>query len=159
MPTQDTSTGRSRPDLASAIAGASRAAGSLTWPPRLSTAATPSDSTSERTSIAVFCLCKRSLGTSPGAADVDAASRGPGFSTSLAILSAKAYGEDGALRSVADVTSPETLQQVRAYKQSVKAAAKKSGKFTYASAGVGNLQHLHMDALEANRSERVTIVR
>ena len=37
---------------------------------------------------------------------------------------AGSYGEDGALRSVADVTSPETLQQVRAYKQSVKAAAK-----------------------------------
>ena len=37
---------------------------------------------------------------------------------------AGAYGEDGALRSVADVVSPETLQQVRAYKQSVKAAAK-----------------------------------
>jgi uncharacterized HhH-GPD family protein len=34
------------------------------------------------------------------------------------------YGEDGALRSVADVPSPETLQQVRAYKQSVKAAKK-----------------------------------
>jgi uncharacterized HhH-GPD family protein len=34
------------------------------------------------------------------------------------------YGEDGALRSVADVTSPQTLQEVRAYKQSVKAAAK-----------------------------------
>lgn len=34
------------------------------------------------------------------------------------------YGEEGALRSVADVTGPETLQQVRAYKQSVKAAAK-----------------------------------
>ena len=34
------------------------------------------------------------------------------------------YGEDGALRSVADVTSPETLLQVRAYKQSAKAAAK-----------------------------------
>ncbi len=34
------------------------------------------------------------------------------------------YGDDGALRSVADVTSPETLLQVRAYKQSVKAAAK-----------------------------------
>jgi uncharacterized HhH-GPD family protein len=34
------------------------------------------------------------------------------------------YGDDGALRSVADVVSPETLQQVRAYKQSVKAAAK-----------------------------------
>ena len=37
---------------------------------------------------------------------------------------AGAYGEDDALRSVADVRSPETLQQVRAYKQSVKAAAK-----------------------------------
>ena len=37
---------------------------------------------------------------------------------------AGAYGEDGALRSVADVVSPETLQQVRAYKQSVKAEAK-----------------------------------
>ena len=34
------------------------------------------------------------------------------------------YGEDGALKSIADVTGPETLQQVRAYKQSVKAAAK-----------------------------------
>ncbi|HWH28201.1 MAG TPA: HhH-GPD-type base excision DNA repair protein [Mycobacteriales bacterium] len=40
---------------------------------------------------------------------------------------AGAYGEEGALRSVADVTSPETLQQVRAYKQSVKAAAKAGG--------------------------------
>ena len=37
---------------------------------------------------------------------------------------AGAYGEDGALRSVADVVSPETLLEVRAYKQSVKAAAK-----------------------------------
>ncbi len=37
---------------------------------------------------------------------------------------AGAYGEDGALRSVADVVSRETLQQVRAHKQSVKAAAK-----------------------------------
>ncbi|MBW3535675.1 MAG: Fe-S cluster assembly protein HesB, partial [Gemmatimonadetes bacterium] len=35
------------------------------------------------------------------------------------------YGDDGALRSVADVVSPETLLAVRAYKQSVKAAAKK----------------------------------
>lgn len=35
------------------------------------------------------------------------------------------YGEDGALRSVADVTGPESLLQVRAYKQSMKAAAKK----------------------------------
>ncbi len=37
---------------------------------------------------------------------------------------AGAYGEDGVLKSVADVTGPETLQQVRAHKQSVKAAAK-----------------------------------
>ena len=36
---------------------------------------------------------------------------------------AGAYGEDGR-RSVADVTSPETLLEVRAHKQSVKAAAK-----------------------------------
>ncbi len=34
------------------------------------------------------------------------------------------YGEAGALRSVADVTSQETLLQVRAYKQEQKAAAK-----------------------------------
>ncbi len=37
---------------------------------------------------------------------------------------AGAYGEADALKSVADVTGPETLQQVRAHKQSVKAAAK-----------------------------------
>ncbi len=37
---------------------------------------------------------------------------------------AGSYGEDGALRSVADVVSPETLLEVRAYKQSVKAAKK-----------------------------------
>ena len=36
------------------------------------------------------------------------------------------YGEEGSLRSVADVTSPETLLQVRAYKQQMKAAAKKA---------------------------------
>jgi uncharacterized HhH-GPD family protein len=34
------------------------------------------------------------------------------------------YGEDGALRSVADVTSKESLLQVRAYKQEMKAKAK-----------------------------------
>jgi uncharacterized HhH-GPD family protein len=39
---------------------------------------------------------------------------------------AGAYGEEGALRSVADVTSVETLQQVRTYKQSVKAAARQA---------------------------------
>ena len=37
---------------------------------------------------------------------------------------AGAYGDDGALRSVADVVSPETLQAVRAYKQEQKKAAK-----------------------------------
>lgn len=35
------------------------------------------------------------------------------------------YGGDGDFRSVADITSPETLQQVRAHKQALKAAAKK----------------------------------
>ena len=40
---------------------------------------------------------------------------------------AGAYGEDGVTRSVADVTSPETLLEVRAYKQSVKKAAKAKG--------------------------------
>ena len=34
------------------------------------------------------------------------------------------YGEDGSFRSIADVTSPESLLKVRAYKQSMKAAAK-----------------------------------
>ncbi|GAA4659481.1 HhH-GPD-type base excision DNA repair protein [Streptomyces chumphonensis] len=36
------------------------------------------------------------------------------------------YGEEGAHRSVADITGPESLQQVRAYKQEMKRAAKKS---------------------------------
>lgn len=42
---------------------------------------------------------------------------------------AGAYGDEGSLRSVADVTSRETLLEVRAYKQEMKAAAKaaKSG--------------------------------
>ena len=37
---------------------------------------------------------------------------------------AGAYGEEGAMRSVADVTGPESLLAVRATKQAVKAAAK-----------------------------------
>jgi uncharacterized HhH-GPD family protein len=37
---------------------------------------------------------------------------------------AGAYGEDGSFRSIADVTSPDSLLKVRAYKQSMKAAAK-----------------------------------
>ena len=40
---------------------------------------------------------------------------------------AGAYGEDG-FRSVADVTSPDTLLKVRAYKQAMKAAAKEGSK-------------------------------
>ena len=34
------------------------------------------------------------------------------------------YGEEGSRRSIADVTSPETLAEVRAFKKSVKEAAK-----------------------------------
>jgi uncharacterized HhH-GPD family protein len=34
------------------------------------------------------------------------------------------YGEDGSFRSVADITSPETLAKVREYKRAAKAAAK-----------------------------------
>ena len=34
------------------------------------------------------------------------------------------YGEEGSRRSIADVTGPESLAEVRAYKQSMKAAAK-----------------------------------
>jgi uncharacterized HhH-GPD family protein len=37
---------------------------------------------------------------------------------------AGAYGEDGSRRSVADVTGPETLAEVRRFKQEQKAAAK-----------------------------------
>ncbi|MFF4246155.1 HhH-GPD-type base excision DNA repair protein [Streptomyces sp. NPDC001822] len=37
---------------------------------------------------------------------------------------AGAYGEQGAHRSVADITGPESLSEVRAYKQQAKAAAK-----------------------------------
>ncbi|MFI8004053.1 HhH-GPD-type base excision DNA repair protein [Streptomyces sp. NPDC086010] len=41
---------------------------------------------------------------------------------------AGAYGEQGAHRSVADITGPESLTEVRAYKQQAKAAAKAAGK-------------------------------
>ncbi|POM22686.1 HhH-GPD superfamily base excision DNA repair protein [Actinomadura rubteroloni] len=37
---------------------------------------------------------------------------------------AGAYGEDGSRRSVADITGPESLAEVRAFKQAQKAAAK-----------------------------------
>ena len=37
------------------------------------------------------------------------------------------YGEQGSRRSVADITGPESLAQVRAYKQQIKAAAKAKG--------------------------------
>lgn len=40
---------------------------------------------------------------------------------------AGAYGEQGTLRSVADVTGPESLLEVRAYKQAMKAEAKRGG--------------------------------
>ncbi|MFF2716541.1 HhH-GPD-type base excision DNA repair protein [Streptomyces sp. NPDC058011] len=45
--------------------------------------------------------------------------RPPGWRTA-----AGAYGEDGSRRSVADITGPESLVEVRAYKQEAKAAAK-----------------------------------
>lgn len=38
------------------------------------------------------------------------------------------YGEAGSHRSVADITGPESLAEVRAYKQGAKAAAKKTAK-------------------------------
>ncbi|MCW2622485.1 MAG: HhH-GPD family repair protein, partial [Frankiales bacterium] len=40
---------------------------------------------------------------------------------------AGAYGDEGALRSVADVVSRETLLEVRAFKQAAKKAAKEQG--------------------------------
>jgi uncharacterized HhH-GPD family protein len=40
---------------------------------------------------------------------------------------AGAYGEDGSTRSVADVTSPETLKAVREFKKAAKAKAKAAG--------------------------------
>jgi uncharacterized HhH-GPD family protein len=36
------------------------------------------------------------------------------------------YGEEGSYRSVADITGPESLEKVRAYKQQAKRAAKKA---------------------------------
>ncbi|MFQ6199923.1 HhH-GPD-type base excision DNA repair protein [Streptomyces sp. NPDC000405] len=39
---------------------------------------------------------------------------------------AGSYGEAGSYRSVADITGPETLEKVRAYKQEMKRAAKKA---------------------------------
>ena len=52
---------------------------------------------------------------------------------------AGSYGEAGVLRSVADVDGPETLLKVRAYKQSVKAAAKakKAGPAAAGETGAG----------------------
>ncbi|MFF8292787.1 HhH-GPD-type base excision DNA repair protein [Streptomyces sp. NPDC016309] len=41
---------------------------------------------------------------------------------------AGAYGEEGAYRSAADITGPESLARVRAYKQEAKRAAKAAGK-------------------------------
>ena len=53
---------------------------------------------------------------------------------------AGAFGEDGSRRSVADITGPESLAEVRAYKQQMKAAAKagtagKAGTAAGAKAG------------------------
>ena len=48
---------------------------------------------------------------------------------------AGAYGEEGALRSVADVVSPQTLLEVRAYKSSVKQAAKAKAAGAAGAAG------------------------
>jgi uncharacterized HhH-GPD family protein len=39
---------------------------------------------------------------------------------------AGAYGEEGSHRSIADITGPESLEKVRAFKQAAKQAAKKS---------------------------------
>ncbi|MEV0781694.1 HhH-GPD-type base excision DNA repair protein [Streptomyces sp. NPDC050423] len=47
---------------------------------------------------------------------------------------AGSYGEDGSHRSVADITSPESLAEVRAYKQETKAAAKQAAKAAKAGA-------------------------
>jgi uncharacterized HhH-GPD family protein len=41
---------------------------------------------------------------------------------------AGAYGEDGSTRSVADITGPESLAEVRRFKQAQKAAAKNSAE-------------------------------
>ncbi|MEV4439074.1 HhH-GPD-type base excision DNA repair protein [Streptomyces sp. NPDC049577] len=41
---------------------------------------------------------------------------------------AGAYGEEGSYRSVADITGPESLGKVRAYKQEMKRAAKKTSQ-------------------------------
>ncbi|MDH6576265.1 HhH-GPD-type base excision DNA repair protein [Kitasatospora sp. MAP5-34] len=38
------------------------------------------------------------------------------------------YGEEGGFRSVADITGPESLDKVRAYKQAAKLAAKQAAK-------------------------------
>ncbi|MFJ8866052.1 HhH-GPD-type base excision DNA repair protein [Streptomyces sp. NPDC102473] len=43
---------------------------------------------------------------------------------------AGAYGEDGSHRSVADITGPDSLAEVRAFKQQAKAAAKAAGRST-----------------------------
>ena len=41
--------------------------------------------------------------------------------------SAGSYGQDGSRRSIADVTGPESLNEVRAFKKALKAAAKAHG--------------------------------
>jgi uncharacterized HhH-GPD family protein len=47
------------------------------------------------------------------------------------------YGEEGARRSIADVTGPESLAQVREFKQAAKAAGKTPGKAAGKAAAEG----------------------
>ncbi|MEW1721565.1 HhH-GPD-type base excision DNA repair protein [Streptomyces sp. NPDC093109] len=47
---------------------------------------------------------------------------------------AGAYGDEGAYRSAADITGPESLAKVRAFKQEAKKAAKKTAKKTTTAA-------------------------
>ena len=46
------------------------------------------------------------------------------------------YGEEGSYRSVADITGPESLEKVRAYKQEAKRAAEKPGDPSQPASGV-----------------------
>ena len=47
------------------------------------------------------------------------------------------YGQDGSRRSVADITGPESLAEVRAFKQEQKQVAKNSAKSSGAAASAG----------------------
>ena len=63
---------------------------------------------------------------------------------------AGSYGEQGALRSVADVVSPETLLEVRAYKQSVKGAGPSTAGAS--RGGTGRAATADSAATEAGRA-------